>query len=147
MTISPVVQIVGIIAVILGWIVTNSQSNKRETRKEGRAACDSIKEYVLQASIKGREYYSTRTEELAFDTKSELELLEIELSRIPYFGVGENSTLMSRYVDFSNALTDGDFEQKDAPKYTATDKKMQRIIRVRNVLLREVERQFKLQFL
>ena len=88
-----------------------------------------------------------RDGEISFEIKSELELLEIELGRIPFFGVGQNSTLMKCFISFSDALTDEDFEQKDAPKLASTDPKIQRIMRKRNSLLREVERQFKLQFL
>lgn len=50
-------------------------------------------------------------------------MLEIELGRIPFFGVGQNSTLMKCFISFSDALTDEDFEQKDAPKLASTESK------------------------
>lgn len=146
MQISTAVQAIALILVFAGWIVTNRQNNKRETRKEGRSACDAAKKCALEISSIGRSYLCTRKNELAFEIKSELDLLEIELSRIPYFGVGHNSTLMKKYIDFSDSLTGYDFEQKDAPLLAPTDARVQSIIRKRNLLLHEVERQFKLQF-
>lgn len=146
MTIGPVVQTLALIAVLIGWVVTNRQNNKRETRKEGRSACDAGKKYALEISSKGRKYFSERSSDLAFEIKSELDLLEVELSRIPFFGVGANSKLMQKFVSFSDALTGDDFEQKNAPKLLSTDPKVQALIRSRNELMQEIERQFKLQF-
>ena len=147
MWITPAAQVIGLVLVFFGWIITNWQNNRRETRKEGRSACDAIKKYILEITVKGKKYYLERDGEISFEIKSELELLEIELGRIPFFGIGQNSTLMKCFISFSDALTDEDFEQKDAPKLASTDPKIQRIMRKRNSLLREVERQFKLQFL
>lgn len=146
MHVSTAVQIVALLVVLIGWIVTNRQNNKRETRKEGRSACDAAKKCALEISHIGKQYLCTREEELTFKIKSELDLLEIELSRIPFFGIGENSSLMKKFIDFSEALTGLDFEQKDAPPLKPTDTRVQSIIRTRNLLLHEVERQFKLQF-
>lgn len=53
---------------------------------------------------------------------------------------------MQKFVSFSDALTGDDFEQKDAPKLLSTDPKVQALIRSRNELMQEIERQFKLQF-
>jgi len=146
MTISPFVQTLALFAVIVGWIVTNRQNNKRETRKEGRSACDSAKKYALEISAKGKKYLCTRDDELAFEVKSELDLLEIELSRIPYFAIGQNSTLLEKFILFSESITENDFEQKNAPHLRPTDERILNIIRQRNQLMHEVERQFKLQF-
>lgn len=146
MTIAPFVQTLALLAVFLGWIVNNHQSNKRETRKEGRSACDAIKKYALEISAKGRRYLTTRDSEIALEIKSDLDLLEVELSRIPYFGIGSNSTLMKIFISFSDALTGDDFEQKDAPLLSPTDERVQTIIRFRNQLMQEIEKQFKMQF-
>lgn len=146
MTITPFVQALGILAVLLGWFVTNKQNNKRETRKEGRTACDAGKKYALEITIKGRKYLCARDAELAFEIKSELDLLELELSRIPYFGIGDNSSLMNKFILFSESLTGEDFEQKDASNLLPTDDRIQSIVRHRNQLMQEIEKQFKMQF-
>ena len=92
MWITPAAQVIGLVLVFFGWIITNWQNNRRETRKEGRSACDAIKKYILEITVKGKKYYLERDGEISFEIKSELELLEIELGRIPFFGVGQNST-------------------------------------------------------
>ncbi len=83
---------------------------------------------------------------MAFDIKSELDLLETELGRIPYFGIGDNSSLMKAYIKFSESITADDFEERDAKKLSANDEKIQKIVRSRNELMQEIERQFKMQF-
>lgn len=142
----PLVQSLALAAVIIGWIVTNNQNNKRETRKEGRSACDSIKKYTLEIAAKGRIYLDSRESDLAFDIKSDLDLLEVELSRIPYFGIGENSTLMRKFIAFSEAITGDDFEQKEYQNLQANDPRLHAIVRYRNQLMQEAEKQFKMQF-
>lgn len=139
-------QVLTLFFVITGWIVVNRQNNKRETRKEGRSACDACKKYALDITLKGKEYYLSRDQELAFDIKSELDLLETELGRIPYFGIGDNSSLMKAYIKFSESITADDFEERDAKKLSANDEKIQKIVRSRNELMQEIERQFKMQF-
>lgn len=146
MQITNFVQALAILAVIIGWVVVNNQNNKRETRKEGRSACDAAKKYALEISTKGRKYLGGRTDELAFEIKSDLDLLEVELSRIPYFAIGENSTLLKKFISFSDSLTGDDFEQKNTQPLNPTDERILKIIRCRNQLMHEVERQFKLQF-
>lgn len=146
MQITPLVQTLAFFAVLIGWTVTNHQNNKRESRKEGRSACDSIKKYTLEISANGIKYLATRDFETALEIKNDLDLLEVELSRIPYFGIGPNSTLMQKFIIFSDALTGDDFEQKYAPSLPPTDKRAQAIIRFRNQLIKEVEKQFKMQF-
>lgn len=46
MWITPAAQVIGLVLVFFGWIITNWQNNRRETRKEGRSACDAIKKYI-----------------------------------------------------------------------------------------------------
>lgn len=146
MTVSPLVQALALIAVLLGWYVTNRQNNRRETRKEGRSACDACKKYSLEITTKGRKYLCSRDSELAFEIKSELDLLEVELGRIPFFGIGKNSSLMKSFIKFSDAITGGDFEEKNALNLDPMDDRIQIIVRFRNQLMQEIERQFKLQF-
>ena len=146
MTVTPVVQTLALVAVLTGWVVTNHQNNKRETRKEGRSACDAGKKYALEIASKGKKYLCNRDSEVAFDIKSELDLLEVELGRIPYFGIGPNSTLMNKFIGFSESITGGDFEQKGAKNLLPTDERIQAIVRHRNQLMQEIEKQFKLQF-
>lgn len=146
MIITPIVQALALVAVLIGWVVTNHQNNKREARKEGRSACDSGKKYALEIAAKGKKYLCNRDSEIAFEIKSELDLLEVELGRIPCFGVGSNSTLMRKFINFSDAITGDDFEQKDVNNLLPTDDRIQAIVRHRNQLMQEIEKQFKLQF-
>lgn len=126
-----------------GWVIVNSQNNKRETRKEGRAAADCAKKLTMEAAALGVAYLKGDRAD-SFAVKLIMEALEVELARFPLFNQG--SRLMGRYVDFDTAITGGDFESPAQPTFTASSPEIRKVGNARNQLLSEIEAQFKLHY-
>lgn len=129
--------------VVLGWLIVNATNNGRELRKEARAAADAAKK--LGGSISGNAvaYFTTTKDELAYDVKSELELLEIELERLRGF---EGSELFRSYVAFQEACTADDFESAARIQHAKNSEQVLRVVRSRNKLFQEIEQAFALEY-
>ena len=134
-----------LLLVVIGWLVVNSQHNRRETRKEGRALIDAAKKLVQEIAKNAVAYHCDGKDDVAFDIKASLEALEIELERTPHFF--KVSPLMYKFVKFSEAVTGGQFESASREKLPVTAPLILDILRSRNVLLSELERQFKVHYL
>lgn len=129
-----------VLIAVVGWILVNAQNNQRETRKEGRAAADNAKKLAMEASSLSIAYLKGSRDDPSA-VKAAFELLELELGRFKHFNDG--STLMVRFVEFDNAATGGDFESVDQPVYSAASLQVRKVLTSRNLLISEIERQFK----
>jgi hypothetical protein len=127
------------ILVILGWLIVNATNNGRELRKEARSAADAAKKLGGTISGNAVTYFTTAKDELAYDVKSELELLEIELERLRRF---EGSILFEAYVAFQESCTGGDFESAARVQHTKNSEQILGIVRARNILFQEIEQAF-----
>lgn len=130
---------------LAGWAVINWQNNRRETRKEGRSTADNAKKLAKDAASIGIGYWQQRPDNLSWQVKAALEELEVELSRFPGFAQG--SLLMNQFVKFDDAITGDDFESAQPRMLTLSDPLIKKIIYRRNMLLAEIEREFKSVFL
>ena len=134
-----------LLLVVAGWAVVNHQNNRRETRKEMRALLDSTKKATVEVARLAVAYYCDAEAEAAHEIKWSLQALEIELERLP--GFDQRSRLLKKFVEFSEAATGGDFESADRPKRTRAAPEIASIQRTRNLLIAELELQFKKQYL
>ena len=105
---------------------------------------DLAKKQTIEISEKAMRYLTSSEDGLAHDIKSSLDALEIELDRFPLFSM--NSPLMYQFVRFADAASGGDFESIARPIRTRSDKEVLNVLRNRNALLREIEKQFKAHY-
>lgn len=134
-----------LLLVVAGWAVVNHQNNRRETRKEMRASVDATKKAIIEVSRLAVDYYCGIGAEAAHEIKWSLQALEIELERLP--GFDQRSSLLKRFVEFSEAATGGDFESADRPKRTRAAPEIAAIQHTRNLLIAELEVHFKKRYL
>ena len=105
---------------------------------------DNSKRLTLQVTELSIKYFCSNQEDLASNVKSEIEILEIELERFPLFKQG--STLMVKFIDLSETLTDGDFESQSRVVLSPHSPEIGAIRIARNALLGEIERQFSVHY-
>lgn len=131
--------------VVVGWIVVNWQNDRRESRKEARAAADRAKRLIAEVAISSLDHMKAPSSEKAAMIKLMLEEAELELEVFPHFAVKDNP-LMKRLIQFQDAVTGGDFESaSSSPKDGASPEAVH--VRVtRNALLSEIEHQFRASF-
>ena len=134
-----------LLVVVVGWFVANHQANTREVRKEARSAVDEARKLIKEVANDSLKYFCEGKDELAVPIKSGLEALEVDLDRLPNFRV-KDAPLMGRLVEFQDAVTGGDFEAKDRKRHPLDSAEVSAILRTRNALLAELERQFKAYF-
>ena len=137
---------VALLVVVVGWFVANNQANTRETRKEARQMLDEVKRQVTQTGTDVLAYLGDPESGLATTIKSTLDTVEIELSRMPNFSI-RGAPLLGRLVDFQDASTGGDFETKGRPVRGPDSPEVTSVVRTRNALLAEIERQFRAYYL
>ena len=131
--------------VVLGWFVSNHQANAREDRKEARSLVDGAKKLVSQVAEDSLAYLCHGEANLAVRITSTLETLEVELQRVPSFTIPA-SRLMAALVAFQDATTGGDFETAHPVKRTLQSAEVAAVLRTRNALHAELERQYKEEY-
>lgn len=105
---------------------------------------DLAKKLTMDIADKSVKYMTSVAPDLAYDIKSTMDALEIELDRFPHFF--KQSPLMFRFNRFAEAVTGDDFESATRPMRTRQDKDVLTVSRTRNELLTEIERQFKVHY-
>lgn len=130
-----------VIATVLGWAVVNHQNDRREARKEYRSLIDSVKKQVVDVSDKAVSYLKDEDSQLSVDIKWALDVMEIEVSRIPGYAA-MNSKIQAAYVAFTEACTGGKFEQADRSAVAADSYEVNMVILSRNALIQELETWF-----
>lgn len=130
-----------LILVIVGWGVVNHQNNRRETRKEARAAADRAKQWIAEVATAAVEYAQAPDVAKAAAIKMKLELAERELETFPNFKVKGNP-LMGRLMDFQDAATGGAFESGTAIPAGSLPELAAKINITLGALTGEIERQF-----
>lgn len=139
------ITLAALAAVVIGWFVSNSQANRREDRKEGRALIDEAKTLVVEICDNAVKYRCDLQSELATSIKSSLDLLEVELSRTPHFAI-KGGPLMAALVDLQEATTGGDFETSSRKAHLPQSSEVAAVYRARNTMLAELERQFRVHY-
>ena len=129
--------------IVVGWAVVNLTNNGREARKEARSAVDSAKELISSISTTSVEYFTGTENDLTYEIKSGLELLEIELERIRGFA---GSHLFRAYLEFQEACTGGDFESASRQQHPKTSQVILAIVRARNGLVQSLEKKFREEY-
>lgn len=131
---------------ILGWWVVNWQANRREIRKEQRSIADAAKKLTVSCADEAIGYHCTkgRDESTEGQIKSQLELIEIELARIPEYR--EDKELVRAMAAFADACTGGEFESSSKGQLSRSDPLLVRISSERNFLLVRIEESFSRRF-
>lgn len=99
--------------VVCGWLVVNWQTNRRERRKEIRAAIDTIEDLVLDVEVAARKYYQlagtdSDAKALALEIKSLTRRLAARMAALANFRSEFHSE--QQLISFRAAVTGGDFE-------------------------------------
>lgn len=134
-----------LLLVVVGWGVVNSQHNKRESRKEARAAADRAKVLISGVARASADYMAKPDPTKANAIKLDLELAELELEVFPNFKVKGNP-LMGRLVEFQDAVTGGDFESGTAKEKLPDSPEAARVRITLTALMAEIEKQFRAYF-
>lgn len=116
-------SLIGWILIVIGWLYNNTQSNKRESRKELRASLDNILDEVHDIQEKALLYYVTAykdSHELAFKIKAAQDRLITKTERLSSLHKGYFES--SRLVKFIDVVTGGDFEEKKRKVRSYSDK-------------------------
>lgn len=142
---SEAIPYISLLLIVFGWFVANHQANRREERKEARALVDESRKRIAEITTASLSYEMEGKAELTTTIKSSLDLLEVDLRRMPHMQF-KGSPLLRALVDFQDAVTGGDFESADHPKRTFVSPEVQAILRTRNALIAELERQFAVFF-
>lgn len=130
---------------VIGWWLVNRQSNKRETRKEHRALADAAKREILRIADDAASYFMDTMSSLSSKITWSLEVLEIELERMP--NVGEShKALFDALANFADACTGGEFEQKNRARLDHASAEIRAIYLTRNRLLSAIDRHFDLVY-
>lgn len=129
---------------LVGWYIVNHQNNKREARKEGRAAADRCKDLATSVCELGTKYWLGQPDAEAWHIKAQLDQLDVEIDCFPLYG--GQSPLCDAVIKLIDAITDGDFETLSLKPHQPTDPRIANIRVARNRTLREIERQFKAHF-
>ena len=135
-----------LLLVVIGWFVANSQANARETRKEARSLIDSAKNRVIEIAADAVAYLCDGKADLAPSIKASLDVLEVELSRLPHFN-SKSSPLLRRLMAFQDAVTGGDFETAGRPERNHQSAEVATVWATRTALLAELEKQFRAHYL
>lgn len=129
---------------VLGWYLVNTQSNKREVRKEMRSACDRCKALAKEAVVLGVQYWVGSKDVAAWQVKVVLDELDIEVCRFPeHQGRAE---LLGKYADLVDAITGYDFESSSPKSREPGDPVMREMTKARQRLLVEIEHQYEKHF-
>lgn len=133
--------------VVAGWWIVNLQNNRREARKEARSLTDGSKQSAKKICELGKGYLTSQIESqrLAVEIKAELDLLELELARFNDFS--ERSNLMTKFSEFAESITGGDFESADRVVCAIDSDSVKLVNRCLRELLGEMEMQFKHRFI
>lgn len=130
---------------IIGWWLVNRQSNKRETRKEHRALVDAAKREILRIADDAASYFMDTMSSLSPKITWSLEVLEIELERMPDAGANHKA-LFDALADFADACTGGEFEQKNRARLDHASGEIRSIYLTRNRLLSAIDQHFDLVY-
>jgi hypothetical protein len=130
-----------LLAVFGGWFVANWQANRREDRKEARGLLDHAKRLAVQVADDALCYLCEGNVALAPRITSNLDLVEIELQRLPKFGA-KGCPLLAALVAFQDATTGGDFETANPEQRPRQSAEAVTVLRTRNALLGAMEQHF-----
>lgn len=127
---------------MIGWAIVSWQANRREVRKEQRAVVDAAKKLAVECAAASSTYMCSegRDEAAEGSIKSQLDLLEIELGRIPEYG--EDRALVGAMAKFADACTGADFESSSKAARSRSDAEVLLISSTRNALLKALEENF-----
>lgn len=130
---------------ITGWWLVNRQNNKREARKEHRVLVDTAKREIMKIADDATSYFMDTMSVLSPKIKWALDALEIELERMPHAGANHRD-LSEAFINFAEACTGGEFEQKNRTRLDHTSAEVRAIHLTRNKLLSVMERHFDLVY-
>lgn len=113
----------GWLLVIVGWLVVNWQTNRREQRKEIRALIDSTEKLILEIEVTARDYYALpgsaeKAQTLALQIKASFRTLSSRLTVLKNCSARFNAT--EKLIAFRTAVTGGDFESSIRPSCPPT---------------------------
>lgn len=109
--VSPWAVFVGWLLIVGGWFITNSQNNKRESRKELRASLDNVIKDIHETQLNALKYYTSEVEEsyqLAFEIKASQSRILSKIERLRALHAGYFS--LEKLSEYMHALTGEDFE-------------------------------------
>lgn len=127
---------------IVGWAIVSWQANRREIRKEQRTVADAAKKLVVDCASEAIACMCAeeRDEGAEGKIKSLLDLLELELGRIPGYKV--DLLLVGAMAAFADSCTGGDFESAARSQRSRRDPDVLQVGSSRNALLVKLEESF-----
>lgn len=94
--------------VVVGWLIVNWQNNRREERKELRAALSQMYEDIDSLQKKALKYHKSISRDLKLETK--IIIMQKKLSEHLSFLRLRNSSFVGEYSNFIDAITLKNFE-------------------------------------
>ncbi len=112
-----IAQIITWVLVIIGWLIVNSQHNKRISRKETRDRLDQMGESLLKLEQVAIEYHTAkkRNDKLACSIRTAIERVSRAINRL---GLATTAELNPKIIDLRRAITLQNF---DSRKYERKD--------------------------
>lgn len=129
---------------LLGWNIVNRQNNKRETRKEERAAADRCKVLAREVAQHGIEYWSGSSEVKPWKIRAGFEELEVEIER--FKSASMRGKLLNLQAELVDAVMGHNFDQVNFKPVAQDHPVFKEIPAARQRLLFAVERELALQF-
>ncbi len=140
------ISFISLLLIVTGWIVVNSQNNKREFRKELRSAVDEVIVQVLEITENGVEYHAGKKDR-SLEAKIVLSFksLNRRVDRLP-FSSNEKESLKYHLRGHKKSITGvNSFGNNKAtastPNYYTIE--IAGILNARDDLLDEIERAFR----
>ena len=150
-------QVITWLLVLLGWTLVNAQNNRREERKELRAALDRLSlriEKLVALSIKyWQSDVSSESDDTSWEIKRDLDNVEASINRIvrrsemslPWYWLrrskrlgaiaAANSNVLTAFDEWAGILTGGDFESAvRMPRSIADDVVTTNVLRANGVV-------------
>ena len=127
---------------IVGWLVSNTQANRREKRKEARAETDACTKLAVELVLKSRAYFGApasdslskpRAAEIRFD----LQRLFTRVERLK--GNRDQSDVLKACGELMDAISGDPFESADRGVFAADSDLLQRIESDTHVLIDQLE--------
>lgn len=125
-------QVITWLLVLLGWTIVNAQNNRREERKELRAALDRLSLRIEKLVVLSIKYWqsevSSESDDTSWEIKRDLDNVEASINRIvrrsemslPWYWLRRserlraisvaNSNVLTAFDEWAGTLTGGDFE-------------------------------------
>jgi hypothetical protein len=139
-------QSVSWLIVITGWIVINHQNNQRETRKELRAAIDSVAKQIIDTEISAIQFHKKEySDSLAQELRIAIDRIDSRIELISK-ATKDAYTLRRAIITFRQAITLYNFDRSNHQPEGDQSGIINDIAEASNTLIQELEQCFIISF-